>query len=580
MKRPLGFVVLGIVLTCIAFVSWLGPWRRQATPPTFDRPLSSPRQLAEHSEEFRREVIEAAPGVHVAVGYGLANSILLIGDEGAVVVDTLESIAAAEEVATAFRELTDAPIRALIYTHNHADHVFGAAAFADPEAPPEVIAHVTTAAWIDRLLNVVRPIIGRRSVRMFGSFLDDTARVNCGIGPELRIDAESAVRVLRPTRTVDDRLELSIAGLDLVLEHAPGETDDQLFVWLPEHRVLLPGDNFYRAFPNLYTIRGTPYRDVVAWVRSLDRMRALGAEVLVPSHSRPVVGAAAVDRALTDYRDAIQYVHDQTVRGMNLGMTPDALAATVNLPPHLAESPYLQELYGKVSWSVRAIYSGYLGWFDGNPSRLDPHPPAERARRMAALVGGVDGLRRAVAEAEAADDPRWVLELTDHLLELSADDRAAREARVRALTLLGEAEGNPNARHTYLTRALELGSGLELFDMAKVAPEMLHAIPTASYFANLSVRLDPTAVLDIERRAGFVFPDTGEAFTLHVRRGVAEVRPTIDDPSALDLQVTLDAVVFKEMLAGLRNPAVVLAGPAIDVDGSRLALVELFSWFG
>ena len=111
--------------------------------------------------------------------------------------------------------------------------------------------------------------------------------------------------------------------MKLELVHAPGETNDQLFVWLPEKRVLLPGDNFYRAFPNLDTIRGTLYRDVLQWVESLDRMRERRPEHLVPSHTRPLSGADAIHAALTDYRDAIQFVHDQTIRGINRGHERD-----------------------------------------------------------------------------------------------------------------------------------------------------------------------------------------------------------------------------------------------------------------
>ncbi|CAN0578850.1 unnamed protein product, partial [Laminaria digitata] len=206
--------------------------------------------------------------------------------------------------------------------------------------------------------------------------------MHCGIGPHLETDlADAGLR--RPTHTFDERLELKVAGLNIVLQHAPGETDDQLHLWLPDAQVLLPADNFYRAFPNLYTIRGTPYRDVRAWVRSLDAMRALKPKVLVPSHTRPLQGAEVVYNALTDYRDAIQYVHEQTVRGMNLGLTPDALVEQVRLPQHLSKSPYLAEHYGTVAWSVRSIFDGYLGWFDGVAAHLEPLSEKARAQRWA-----------------------------------------------------------------------------------------------------------------------------------------------------------------------------------------------------
>ena len=154
-----------------------------------------------------------------------------------------------------------------------------------------------------------------------------------------------------------------------------------------EKKLLLPGDNVYKAFPNLYTIRGTLDRDVLEWARSIDRMRALRPDHLAPSHTRPVSGAERIQGILTAYRDAIQYVHDQTIRGMNQGLTPDELVDRIELPPHLKSHPYLQEYYGTVEWSVRAVFSGYLGWFDGDTAPLSPASPHERAERMAELAG-------------------------------------------------------------------------------------------------------------------------------------------------------------------------------------------------
>ena len=124
-------------------------------------------------------------------------------------------------------------------------------------------------------------------------------------------------------------------------------------------------------------------------------MRALLPEHLVPSHTRAISGQDEIYETLTAYRDAIQFVHDQTVQGINRGLTPDELVEAVKLPPHLAGHPYLQEYYGKVEWSVRGIFDGYLGWFDGDAAALQPENPDTRAAAMASLAGGVEGLRRA-----------------------------------------------------------------------------------------------------------------------------------------------------------------------------------------
>ncbi|MED5430984.1 MAG: alkyl/aryl-sulfatase, partial [Pseudomonadota bacterium] len=218
----------------------------------------APEALKAHSDLFRKGVEKVTDGVYVAIGYGLANSIMLEGDDGIIIVDTMETEEEAREVLAAFRTLTDKPVKAIIYTHNHTDHVFGAAAFAEGNDIP-VYAHESTSYYINRVVNQIRPIITARSMRMFGNHLPHGEHINDGIGPHLGITPDSQLYALPPTHTFKDSLSVNIAGLQIELVHAPGETEDQLFVWLPEKRTVLTGDNIYQTFPNLYTIRGTYY---------------------------------------------------------------------------------------------------------------------------------------------------------------------------------------------------------------------------------------------------------------------------------------------------------------------------------
>ena len=255
-----------------------------------------------------------------------------------------------------------------------------------------------------------------------------------------------------------EREELSIAGVDLVLMAGPGESPDHLLVWLPEKRVLFGGDNFYMSFPNLYAIRGISYRDVSQWVDTLDSMIKLDAEVLITGHARPVVGASAVNAVLSDYREAIDYVLTSTLEGANLGMTPDELAATVRLPAHLAEKPYLQEYYGVLEWSVRSIYTGYLGWFDGNPTRLFPLAPRAEAERMIRLAGSRENLLETAREALETGDYQWACQLLDHLLVLTPDSKELKQLKAGALRSLAASQQSSNARHYYLSSAEKLES--------------------------------------------------------------------------------------------------------------------------
>ena len=252
-------------------------------------------KLFKHSEEFAQKIYSYENGIHAAVGYGIANSYLIEGNELNIIIDATDSVFQAEKVYKAFNAINSNPIAAIIYTHNHGDHTLGAKYFVDQQDDlPLVIAHESTAKSVEKIFGILNPIISSRSSKMFGTMLPEEEVVNVGIGPYLSV-GRSAPGYIKPNVTFDNELKLNIAGIAFEFFHAPGETDDQIFVWLPEYEALFPGDNIYKTFPNLYTIRGTSHRDVNAWVNSLDAMIALEPKNIFPSHTLPFLGDSAID---------------------------------------------------------------------------------------------------------------------------------------------------------------------------------------------------------------------------------------------------------------------------------------------
>jgi len=489
----------------------------------------------------------------------------------------MESVEGGAAVLAEFRKLSDKPIEAIIYTHNHTDHVFGSIAFSDSEKQPKVYAHASTQYYIDRLVNVTRPIIQTRSTRMFGTRLTDDELINAGIGPKLALSSHSHVHAMPPTVTFEDSLKTTIAGIDIELYHAPGETEDQLFVWLPEKGVLLPGDNIYKAFPNLYTIRGTHYRDVNQWVSSIDLMRKFNAAHLVPSHSRPISGKQEILDLLINYRDGIAFVHDQTLRYMNLGMTVDEIVEQVKLPPHLIDQPYLQEFYGSVEWSVRAIFSGYLGWFDGNASTLYPLNNREKADRLASMLGGFTELEKAAEKALDSDDLQWALELSDLLMANDAHKDKGRAIKISALRKLAAQQSNPNARHYYFTQAIELEEQ-EVVSIKPVPTEdYLRSIDLDGIFQSMAVSLKAEETYEVEKVVDFIFPDSDKVYSITVRRGIAEIKKQASDSP--DLTVELDSYVWKRIVSKLSSPLVHYAKGDIRISGSKLELISFLDMF-
>ena len=251
-------------------------------------------------------------------------------------------------------------------------------------------------------------------------------------------------------------MEIVIAGIRVQLVAAPGETDDQLYVWLPDRKVVFSGDNCYNAFPNLYAIRGQ-YRDVKEWGESVAEMSRLGAHVLVPGHTRPTTDPAATQEKLKDYSAAILSVYEQTIAGINRGMTPDQLVQTVRLPAELAEKSYLKEFYGAVPWAVRSIFTGHLGWFDGNPTNLFPLYPDQEAERFAELAGGMDKLVEHAQKAVDQGDYQWACQLADRVMAGGAAvSGEGRRLKIAALRGLSQQQINAPAMNYYLSCAIEL----------------------------------------------------------------------------------------------------------------------------
>ena len=535
----------------------------------------TPKDLIAHSEEFKKELITVTDGVHVAVGYALANSILIEGEKTNIIIDTTGTEETAREVKALFDAINPNPVESIIYTHNHADHTYGATVFAEGSSP-DIYAHSTTEIYLSRVIGILRPIISSRSNRMFGNALPKEQVENNGIGPFLEIGRDGRKPgLLYPTKTFTDQIEFEAAGHKIQLFHAPGETNDQLFVWLPEKKALFPGDNFYKTFPNLYTIRGTPYRDLVGWVNSIDMMRYLEPEYLVPSHTRPIVGKEKINTLLTTYRDAIQFVHDQTVRLINLGLDPNEIAEQLVLPKHLGDSPYLKEFYGTPAWSAKNVFSGYLGWFDGNPSTLKPLPLKDEAEKMIQLSGDWDSLFKVAEEAFLTDDFQWSLQLTDYLLRSRPDDQKTKLLRKSSLEALGDQESNPNSRYYYLSSAAQLDENYQENDILLPSIEVIQKYPIESMMETLKVNVIPEKSLNKNIQLLFTFTDSPKSFSLFLRRGVLEVQPFMITGSSVQIKSSENDL--KAILSGVKSLPISLVNGSLKVEGSRADLLSFFS---
>ena len=537
------------------------------------RALPTSEVLDAHCREIIGEprVEQVSDRVWVALGYDLANTILIATSEGNVVVDVGMHPGRARPAREALLAVSPGPIRHVIYTHSHIDHVGGADAWV--EEGTRIWASENFTDHFFKQYGTFLAAESARAQRQFGrgASLEDLPCSALG----RRVDLEGALNngARMPTDVFSGTAEIELGGVRIELVEAHGETHDQLFVWLPEDRILLPGDNWYRAFPNLYTIRGSAPRPVDDWIESLDRMRRLKPEILVPSHTGPLRGEDQVQEALRDYRDAIQWVRDAVVRGANDGQDVDTLAETIGLPRHLAEIRANTELYGQVDWSVRAIYGNELGWFDGLASELYPLPRPELAKRTIAAMGGVETVRNLVGNA---DDPRWSVHL---LTLLEAHGEPVGDELATAYEGVAATVFNTNGRGYLLRAAHERRAGVEGLGEPTLSDDFVDAIPLDMLFDSLAVRLIPAKAMDVHESVVFQFPDV--QYVLTVRRGVAELvqgTPLPGTPEPVATVVT-DALTWKRVALQKETAVAAIADGGIVIEGSALGFAAFMSRF-
>lgn len=577
-------------LSALLLVSAM-PLASQAALPEERIEPSINAELKQHTQHFVQKLYKVADNVYSAVGWQLGNVVMIEAPEGLIIVDTGESVSESRKIMAELRKVSDKPVKAVVYTHFHPDHINGVQAFVSPEqvasGEVQIYAHETLLANVVAQGAQVGPILGVRSAYSFGAFLKpaDTQDMNGGIGPIAKAEPSTFIA---PTVTFKDRLDTTIAGLPVQFFHAPSEAPDEIVLYLPNNKLLISAEvDQGPTLPNIHTLRGTKFRDPVQWVASLDLLRSLKAEHMVPLHGRPISGADKVEEVLRMTRDGIAYIHDQTVRWMNKGLTPDELVEKVKLPPHLAGyTPYLREYYGTVKHSVRQIYNGYLGWFQGDPVDLDPVPPKDKAQRLIALMGGREKVLLAAGEAYLKGDYQWAAELAGYAIRVDQEDKLARDIKARSFRKLGYASMNINWRNWYLTSAMELEGQFDADDVRDQAaklrgvflsPQMVKNFTPQAFLGNWVTRIDPQKAADVQMTLGFEFPDVDERWALEIRRGVVQLHRGI--PEGTELKLTMDKSFMETLLTGEGGLVKGALLGDVSVDGSLLDIKAFLGCF-
>lgn len=517
-------------------------------------------------------------------GFDLANMTLIQGDSGWIVVDPLTSReTAAVAIAFAREHLGEHPVSAIIYTHSHADHFGGVLGVISAEqARAEAIPILAPAGFLEEATSenvLVGTAMARRAGYMYGKSLPRNAQglIDNGLGKAV---AFGSIGLIPPTQVITQpHQEVILDGLQFVFHNVPGSEAPAEFTFnLPQLGAYCGAELMSHTLHNLYTLRGAKVRDALQWARFLDQAleHISDVDVVFNQHHWPVWGEQQARQFITAQRDVYRYIHDQTVRHINAGLTSAEIAEQLQLPPTLSQHMSTRGYYGSVRHNVKAVYQFYMGWYDGNPANLDPLPPIAAAERYVALAGGALAILDQAQAALDVGDFRWAAELLKHAVYADPGNQQARELQAQAFDQLGYLAESAAWRNVYLSGALELRAGGpdEGFARSRLVEMLAHA-PIERFLDAMAATLDGVAAADSDLRINLQFSDRNEAYALWIENAVLHHR-RVDSLPPADATLTLTHRFFLRMITGEAGAASLLTSSETQINGSTLSLASFF----
>lgn len=529
-------------------------------------------------------LFELAPGFYQLRGFDLSNMHVVEGREGIVVIDPLVSAEAAAAALALYREHRgERPVTGLLYTHSHVDHFGGAKGVVSAEdveagrvpvlAPAGFLHHAVSE-------NVFAGIaMGRRAGYMYGAKLErgPQGQVGAGLGQTTSL---GAITLVPPTLGVTETgQEETVDGVRMRFQLTPGtEAPAEMNIHFPDARVLCIADNAARAMHNVLTPRGALVRDARVWANYLDEAIALfgaDSDVLFSGHHWPCWGGERIVDYLEKQRDLYTYLHDQTLRLTNKGLTGPEIAEEIELPPSLASEWHCREYYGSVSHNTKAIYQRYMGWFDGNPAHLWEHPPVEQARRYVEFMGGVEAVLEKARASFEQGDYRWVAEVVNRVVFAEPENREARELQADALEQLGYGAENASWRNFFLVGAKELREGISGTPTTTAPGDVVAHLSVGQLLDAMAIRLDGPRAWGVELRVDWRVTDPDEEHAITVRNGVLRHRP--GGHEAPDAALVVEREALNQLLLKVADVGELAESGRLRVEGDGAKLGELLS---
>jgi alkyl sulfatase BDS1-like metallo-beta-lactamase superfamily hydrolase len=547
-----------------------------------DAPATVNPSLWRHMQLLRKHgLFKVAEGVWQVRGFDVSNMSVIKGDNGWILIDPLttrDSSAAALALVNA--QLGTRPVSAVIYSHSHGDHyggVRGVVDEADVKAGKVAIIapdHFVEEAASENVL--AGPAMGRRASYQFGGTLTPgpQGQMGSGIGKGI---AGGAITLIAPTDSIRKTGETRIVdGVTLEFQMVPEtEAPAEMNVYLPAAKTFLAAEIATCSLHNILTPRGAKVRDALAWSKFLDeaaRLYAPRSDAIMSSHCWPRFGQGEVQSWLEGQRDNYRYLHDQTVRMMNQGMTQVEIAEAIKAPAAISDQWYNKGYYGTYNHNSKAVYQRYLGWYDANPANLNPYPPEERAKRLVADMGGPATVLAAAKRAMAKGDYRWSSDLLNNLIFADPKNAQGRTLLADSYEQQGYQAESAIWRNQFLSAAHDLRQGVQASATIQ-NPDTIAAIPTALLLDSVATRLNPATVGNRKLAIDLVIADRKETASLMIENGV--MIPEMDAKSdKADATITGPRQLFLAMLF-LKMPLAQLEAAGLKVEGDRAAVEAL-----
>lgn len=526
-------------------------------------------------------LFEVADSIYQVRGLDLSNTTIIEGSEGIIVIDPLTS---AETAAAAFdlykEHRGNKLVKAIIYTHSHADHFGGVKGFvSQAEVDSGAVKILAPEGFLEHAVaeNVYTgTAMARRAAYMYGAALNrgPQGQIGAGLGQTV---STGTVTLIKPTDYINETGQTRVVdGVKMIFQMAPDtEAPAEMLIFFPDLKALCAAEDATHTFHNVLTLRGAVVRDPHIWARVLTEtidMFGGRSKVVFASHHWPTWGYKEVVDFLTLQRDLYAYVHDQTLRLVNKGFNGPEIAEQMKLPPALDQAWNARGYYGSINHNVKAIYQRYIGWFDGNPAHLWEHIPTERAKRYVDLIGGVDQIVTKSQEAFDAGDFRWAAEILNHAVFAQPDHQGARRLLADTYEQLGYGAENGPWRNFFMSGCTELrtenfGTPTETASadvVAQLTPEML--------FDSFAIQINGPKAWDEEISILVVLTD-GPRYRWWLSNG-ALIYTTVDEFDSADVTLTTTTGKLPAIAVhGLDPDALVEAG--IDIDGDTAALQRL-----